>query len=133
MPTTSAVNPEEYAAFFLKLREENPEAEIIHIAYSSKASCTYQNAKIALDELKDARIRLIDSETVSSGIALLLWKSAQVIQEAQSADQAVELIRGLIRRGTRFQRRLSGNVPAAFKGADQHGGRTSCGLEKVSR
>ena len=93
MPTTSAVNPEEYAAFFLKLREENPEAEIIHIAYSSKASCTYQNAKIALDELKDASIRLIDSETVSSGIALLLWKSAQVIQEAQSADQAVELIR----------------------------------------
>ena len=98
MPTTSAVNPEEYTAFFLKLREENPEAEIIHIAYSSKASCTYQNAKIALDELRDARIRLIDSETVSSGIALLLWKSAQVIEGAQSADQAEELIRGLIRR-----------------------------------
>lgn len=98
MPTTSAVNPQEYAVFFLKLREENPDAEIIHIAYSSKASCTYQNAKIALDDLKDRRIRLIDSETVSSGIALLLWKSAQVIKSARSADQAEEMIRGLIRR-----------------------------------
>ena len=98
MPTTSAVNPQEYAVFFLKLREENPDAEIIHIAYSSKASCTYQNAKIALDDLKDRRIRLIDSETVSSGIALLLWKSTQVIKSARSADQAEEMIRGLIRR-----------------------------------
>ena len=98
MPTTSAVNPEEYTAFFQKLREENPQSEIIHIAYSSKASCTYQNAKIALDELQDGRIRLIDSETVSSGIALLLWKSARVIREAESADRAEELIRGLIRR-----------------------------------
>lgn len=35
---------------------------------------------------------------MSSGIALLLWKSAQVIEGAQSADQAEELIRGLIRR-----------------------------------
>ena len=96
MPTTSAVNPQEYATFFLKLREENPEAEIIHIAYSSKASCTCQNARIALDDLKDRHIRLIDSETVSSGIALLLWKSAQVIKEAESVDQAVEMIRGLI-------------------------------------
>ena len=98
MPTTSAVNPEEYTAFFQKLREENPQSEIIHIAYSSKASCTYQNAKIALDELQDGRIRLIDSETVSSGIALLLWKSARVIREAESADRAEELIRALIRR-----------------------------------
>lgn len=98
MPTTSAVNPQEYTAFFQKLRNENPEADIVHIAYSSKASSTYQNAKIALDELKDGRIYLIDSETVSGGIALLLWKSARVIGQAGSGAQAVEMIRALIRR-----------------------------------
>lgn len=98
MPTTSAVNPQEYATFFLNLRNENPDADIVHIAYSSKASSTYQHAKIALDDLKDRHIYLIDSETVSSGIALLLWKSAQVIRDAVDGAQAVEMIRGLIRR-----------------------------------
>ena len=32
MPTTSAVNPEEYAAFFRNLRGKNPETEIIHVS-----------------------------------------------------------------------------------------------------
>lgn len=98
MPTTSAVNPQEYAAFFLKLRNENPDADIIHVAYSSKASSTFQNARIALDDLKDRHIHLIDSESVSGGIALLLWKAARITKKAENGSQAVEMIRQLIQR-----------------------------------
>lgn len=98
MPTTSAVNPQEYALFFLKLREEYPDADIIHVAYSSAASSTWQNARIALEDLEDRRIFLVDSKTVSSGIALLLWKAAGIIREAENGEAAVAEIRRLIGR-----------------------------------
>lgn len=98
MPTTSAVNPQEYALFFLKLRKEYPDADIIHIAYSSAASSTWQHAKIALEDLGDRRIYLVDSKTVSGGIALLLWKAAHLIKSAENAEAAVREIHRLIER-----------------------------------
>lgn len=98
MPTTSAVNPQEYALFFLKLREEYPDTDIIHIAYSSEASSTWQNAKIALEDLNDRRIFLVDSKSVSGGIALLLWKAARIIKYAASGETAAEEIRRLVER-----------------------------------
>lgn len=98
MPTTSAVNPQEYTGFFTKLRAEHPEADIVHFAYSSKASSTYQNAVIALDELKDGHIWLVDSQTVSGGIALLMWKTSRLLPRCQDGPQAVEMIGKLIKR-----------------------------------
>ena len=98
MPTTSAVNPQEYITFFTALRAENPEADIVHVAYSSKASSTYQNASIALDELKDGHIWLVDSQTVSCGIALLLWKATQLLPQCGDGSQAVEMIGNIIKR-----------------------------------
>ena len=67
IPTTSSVNPQEYISFFKELRSEYPGADIVHIAYTSLASSTYQNAKIALEELEDSRIFLVDSLNVSGG------------------------------------------------------------------
>lgn len=98
MPTTSAVNPQEYALFFLKLREEYPDSDIIHIAYSSEASSTWQHAKIALEDLDDRRIFLVDSKSVSGGIALLLWKAAHMIKTAENGEMAAEEIRRLAER-----------------------------------
>lgn len=96
MPQTSAVNPAEYIDFFQKLRAENPDAEIVHIAYTSLASCTYQNAVIALRELGDEHIHLVDSLNVSGGISLILWKAHDVLAEASCLDTALREIRAYI-------------------------------------
>lgn len=93
VPTTSAVNPQEYMEFFRQLRRERPEADIFHISYTSKASSTYRNAKLALRELGDPRIFLIDSENVSGGISLLLLKAAEILREADTPGEAVAEIR----------------------------------------
>lgn len=92
-PTTSAVNPQEYIQFFTELRKERPEAAIFHIAYTSKASCTYANAKLALEELGDSNIHLIDSRNVSGGISLLLLRAAEILKTADTAGEAKEQIR----------------------------------------
>ncbi len=79
VPTTSAVNPYEYQCVFDKIRAETPDTYIIHIGYSSRVSSTYQNAVIA-GEGND-RIHHIDSMNVSGGLALIVVKAAEWIEQ----------------------------------------------------
>ena len=86
IPTTSAINPNEYACLFQKLTEENPGCIIIHISYSSKASCTYQNALIASDDMEN--IYHVDSLNVSGGEAAIVLKAVELIEKYQDIQPA---------------------------------------------
>ena len=86
IPTTSAINPNEYAFLFEKLTEENPGCIIIHISYSSKASCTYQNALIASDDMEN--IYHVDSLNVSGGEAAIVLKAVELIEKYQDIQPA---------------------------------------------
>lgn len=79
IPTTSAVNPNEYACVFKKIIEENPGCTIIHIGYTSKASCTYQNALIASEDI--ASIYHVDSLNVTGGEAAIVLKAVELIEK----------------------------------------------------
>ena len=92
IPTTSAINPNEYAFLFEKLTEENPGCIIIHISYSSKASCTYQNALIASDDMEN--IYHVDSLNVSGGEAAIVLKAVELIEKYQDIQPA-DLIKKL--------------------------------------
>ena len=84
IPTTSAVNPNEYEDIFKKLMEENPDSTIINISYSSKASCTYQNALIGSEDIEN--IYHVDSLNVSGGEAAIIFKAAKLIEECPSIE-----------------------------------------------
>lgn len=86
IPKTSAVNPNEYESIFKKITEENPDCVILHISYSSKASCTYQNALIGSDEIKN--IYHIDSLNVSGGEAAIILKAAELIEKYPDIEAA---------------------------------------------
>lgn len=79
IPTTSAVNPNEYECVFKKIVEENPGCTIIHIGYTSKASCTYQNALIASEDM--ANIYHVDSLNVTGGEAAIVLKAVELIEK----------------------------------------------------
>lgn len=79
IPTTSAVNPDEYRNMFKKIAEENPDDIVLHIGYSSKASCTYQNAVIASEGMKN--IYHVDSLNVSGGEAAIVLKAVELIEK----------------------------------------------------
>lgn len=83
VPTTSAVNPDEYMTFWKEIRKENPEADIVHIAYTSLASSTYRNAALAVEELEDRKIFLVDSLNVSGGISMICEKAAELAETAE--------------------------------------------------
>lgn len=79
IPSTSATNPNEYKCLFEKITEENPDCIIIHIGYSSKASCTYQNAVIASEGMEN--VYHVDSLNVTGGEAAIILKAAEFIEK----------------------------------------------------
>ena len=98
IPTTSAVNPDEYIAEFRDLRDRYPDADIVHIAYTSLASCTYRNAALALEELGDPKIFLIDSLNVSGGISLICEKAVELAKAVSCGAELKEKLEPWIRK-----------------------------------
>ncbi len=98
IPTTSAVNPNEYMAVFSELREQHKDADIVHIAYTSQASSTYNNARLAIEQLMDPNIYLVDSKSVSGGIAMICEKAAELAAIAPDGKTLVEQLSSWIER-----------------------------------
>lgn len=92
IPKTNAITPYKYTEFFDGIAKKNPNAEIIHIGYSSACSCSFQNATIGVRECKKAKVHLVDSLNVSGGLGSLALKAWEVIQE-NPQDSAAELVR----------------------------------------
>lgn len=88
LPKTSAVNEFQYKEHFNKLLNEYD--EVIHFCLSSGVSCAYNNALSATKNMPN--VHIIDTKSLSSGIALLAFKASQMIDENKSAKEIVEEI-----------------------------------------
>lgn len=96
VPTTSAINPREYVKHFKALFKKYPDCKIIHIAYSSRLSVTYQNAVIASNEFDPDKICIVDSRSASAGTGILAMISSILVQkygDRFTFDEYVSLIR----------------------------------------
>ncbi|MBN4049353.1 DegV family protein [bacterium AH-315-N14] len=79
VPSTSATNPDEYQDVFKRITEENPGCIIIHVGYSSKPSCSYQNSIIASEGMEN--IYHADALNVTGGLAAIVLKAAELIEK----------------------------------------------------
>lgn len=91
VPTTSAVNPSEYTAFFEDIAREAPDAAILHIGYSSACSCSFQNALLGVKDCRNAEVHLVDALNVSGGAANLVLLAANIVRE--HPDMPIEEVR----------------------------------------
>ena len=90
MPTTSQVNPEEAAELFERIITEQ-DSDILHIAFSSGLSGSYNSARIAAEELSekypDHRIVVIDSLCASLGEGLFVHKAVTLKEQGRTLDE----------------------------------------------
>ena len=86
LPKTSAVNIAEYADVFTKWRQQG--YEVIHFGISSEMSSTYQNATVAAQQVDG--IYTVDSRSLSTGIALLVIKAAEKIEQGLAAAEIAQ-------------------------------------------
>jgi DegV family protein with EDD domain len=70
-PTTSQPSPNEFAEVYRTLLE-NPDDSVVSIHISGKLSGTLQSANLAAQDIDRERLHLVDSESVSGGLQLLV-------------------------------------------------------------
>lgn len=88
LPKTSAVNYAQYNEFFSNLLKEYD--EVIHFSLSSDLSVAYQNAVTAAEEL--GHVHVIDSKSLSTGIALLAIYASKLVKEGLKVDEIIEKV-----------------------------------------
>ena len=93
LPTTSQANPEEAAAVFEKIINEQ-NADILHIAFSSGLSGSYNSARLAAGELSekypDRKIIVIDSLCASLGEGLLVHKAVTLKEQGHTLEETAD-------------------------------------------
>ena len=85
---TSQPSPELFSAVYRE-KLANPDDVVISVHISSKLSGTMQSALVAASELPEGRVRVVDSETVSGGIQLLVRAARADIDSGCDADTVV--------------------------------------------
>ena len=92
LPKTSAVNEYQFTEFFGGLKKEYD--AIIHFSLSSEMSSAYSNAKKVAETMEN--VYVVDSRTLSTGIALLAIKASKLASEGKSPEEIVKTIEELI-------------------------------------
>lgn len=91
MPTTSQVNPEQARDLFEPILKGG--TDILHIAFTSGLSGTYNSCRIAAEELReeypDRKIVVVDSLCAASGGGMLLYKAIELKEQGKSFDEIV--------------------------------------------
>ncbi len=88
LPRTSAVNQFQYEEFFKGLFAEGYGA-IVHFSLSSEMSSAYANAVAASNEFQN--VFVIDSRSLSTGIALLAIYARKLARAGKKPEEIVEL------------------------------------------
>lgn len=90
LPTTSQVNPEEAAELFERILATQ-DVDILHIAFSSGLSGSYNSARLAAEDVMerhpDSRIIVVDSLCASLGEGLLVHKAITMKDAGKTLDE----------------------------------------------
>lgn len=90
LPTTAQVNPEEAKKMFQDLMSEN-DCDILHLAFSSGLSGTYNSCRLAAQELEEEnaphKVIVIDTLCASMGEGLLVHKALENQKNGMSLEE----------------------------------------------
>lgn len=94
MPTTMACNIEDCKSVFEKYAKDG--VDVLHLAFSSGLSSTYNNAVIAandiMEEYPDCKVTVIDTLAASMGEGLLVYYAVKLKNEGKSLDEVASFI-----------------------------------------
>lgn len=83
LPKTSGTTPDDNLRKFAEIRENYPDAHIIHIGYSAVTTVSFNAAHIAAEDFEN--IHLVDAKNVTLGLSAIVIATAQFIEENPDA------------------------------------------------
>jgi len=99
-PTTSGSTPYDFESVYERIFAEDPDARILHLAYSAVTTCSYHSSELALEGKPYARqVRLVDTKHVSVGQCAVVLQTHRwlaehpdaTLEEAAAAAEAISL------------------------------------------
>ena len=90
MPTTSAPAPKHFVEEITAALEEYEEVLVFTIG--NKLSATYGVAKLVIDEYFDERVTLIDTNTLSITMSLIILPVARMIEKGKSKEEILKFV-----------------------------------------
>ena len=91
-PTTSQPSVEEFLNTYQKLGSDE---EIISIHISMDLSATAQSASVALQQLPEWDVTIIDSRTTSVGLGLIVLEAAKAAKAGADEEEVIALVERL--------------------------------------
>ena len=92
LPKTAAPNVEDYINFFKQFTDAGK--KIIHFTISSDMSSSYNNARIAAEDV--GNVFVIDTMNLSTGGGLLVLAASDMLNDGLSAEETVEKTKSLV-------------------------------------
>lgn len=96
LPTTSQLNPDMAKEGFLRELEKGNVKEILYIAFTSGMSGTYNNVRIAAEEIMEERpevkIIVIDSLCAAMGEGLLVYKANLYKNQGHTLEETADYV-----------------------------------------
>ena len=98
VPTTSGSTPYDFESVYEEIFSANPDAQVLHLAYSAVTTCSYHSSELAIEDKPSAgNIRLVDTKHVSVGQCAVVLATAQwlkdhpeaTLEEAAAAAEAI--------------------------------------------
>lgn len=98
VPTTSGSTAYDFESVYERIFAENPEAQILHLAYSAVTTCSYHSSELAIEgKPYEKNVRILDTKHVSVGqcsvvVAMAKWLEAHpeaTLDEAYAQAQRI--------------------------------------------
>ena len=98
LPKTSGSSPEDFVKVFDAIHAQEPDAQILYLAYSASTTCSYQSAQIAA-EGRDY-ITSLDTKKASAGQGCIVTAMAKLLEQHPewAMEDAVAAANDLIQR-----------------------------------
>jgi len=94
LPRTSALNPSVFIEQFNKWLELG--YQVLYLGLGSGFSATFQTAQLVAKDYDDTKVRVLDSQNLSSGIGLLLLKAAKFRDSGDDLDTIVKKLKNIV-------------------------------------
>ncbi len=92
LPKTAAVSIGEYEDFFKSMTENGD--TLIHFSIGSSLSASYNNARLAAEDMEN--VYVIDTQNLSTGSGLLVLEACERVAAGMSAEQIVQDVQALV-------------------------------------
>ena len=93
-PTTSGSTPYDFESVYDALFAENPDLQILHLAYSAVTTCSYHSCELAIEgKPYEKNVRIVDTKHVSVGQGAVVLAVSAWLEEHPEAtlDEAVKV------------------------------------------